>query len=51
MGQSAIISENIRTNQTFFKTIDAITHVPWLTNDGLLYLLFDYVHYTKLYSQ
>ena len=42
----AIITDNNRTNQAFFKMFDTSEMKPWRTRDGL-FLLFDYVHLLK----
>ena len=42
----AIICDNNRNNQAFFKKINVVPKKPWLTQDGL-FLLFDFVHLLK----
>ena len=42
----AIICDNSRVNQKFFKLSVSVTDKPWLILDGV-YLLFDFVHLLK----
>ena len=42
----AIIADNNRTNQAFFKLFQTVESKPWKTTNGL-FLLFDYVHLIK----
>ena len=42
----AIICDNNRNNQAFFKLFNIVPGRPWLTQDGL-FLLYDFVHLLK----
>ena len=42
----AVITDNNRTNQAFFKRFETEDSKPWKSVDGI-YLLFDYVHLIK----
>ena len=42
----AIITDNNRTNQAFFKLFQTVENKPWLTENNI-FLLFDYVHLIK----
>ena len=42
----ALICDNNRVNQKFFRMFDRVPKKPWLTKDGL-FLLFDFVHILK----
>ena len=45
----AVITDNNRTNQAFFKLFNTPKSKPWKTSDGL-FLLYDYVHLLKSVS-
>ena len=42
----AVITDNNRTNQAFFKLFNTPESKPWKTSDGI-FLLYDYVHLLK----
>ena len=42
-----IISDGNRANKKFFKMVDPKPDAPWVTKDGKLFLLYDYVHLMK----
>ena len=43
----SIICDGNRTNPAFFKMFDTNEDSPWVTKDGKLFLLYDYVHLIK----